>query len=134
AAVVYLRNKHWAAKHGAKLVLMEGRGGAPELIPEWIASVERIIAHEFPHASVKLVSAATRHDTDDTAENATILGLIVVRLDFELLDGVNDRWNNISTCVQLGVNHAVQHIQVRTVGLPLNGGLRHTRRRHPQHS
>ncbi len=99
---------------------MEGGRGTAELVPKRITSVKCIIAYELPCASVKDVAAAPSHNADHSTENSTILGLVIVRLDLELLNGVNDGWNDVGAGVQFGVNHTIQHIKVRTVGLTLN--------------
>ena len=75
-----------AAKGGAELVALEGRGGA--LIEE-IGGVEIVVTDKFECGAVELVAARAGGDNDLASRALAELGAVRVALDVEFADGVN---------------------------------------------
>src|SRR5260370_41239748 len=56
-----------------------------------IAGIEGIITNEFPRRSVKLIGAGLGNHAHHTAHGPTELGLVVVALHFEFVNGIDAR-------------------------------------------
>lgn len=79
----------WSARHSAELVAPERR-----FLPawgEWVARVERLVAHETEETAGDLVPARSCGQVDDTAVEPPELRGWAVRLDSKFLDAVDVR-------------------------------------------
>src|SRR3984893_624564 len=68
---------------------------------------------------MKGIRARFGDQVDDSAQSSAVLGLIVMRLNFELLDGIDDRWDIIRTAHSGSVDDAIDVPQILAVPLTL---------------
>src|SRR5262249_55154037 len=78
---------------------------------EAVPGVENVVPQNLPAAPMPGVASRLGNHVDDTAENSSVFGLVVVTLDFELLDGIYDRQYAIHRAAQVGVDDAIKEIQ-----------------------
>ena len=113
---VVLRKHHGPSEGGAELVLPERALAGHKSAP----SVQDVVTQEFPGGAVELVRAGLRDDVDDPSQRAADLGLVVVRLDLELLDSVDDGRHRIGAGEGALVVDPVEHEEVAAVVLAVD--------------
>src|SRR5882724_2290808 len=82
---------------------------------------------------MKVVGPTTSDYAYYAAEHTSVFSLVIMRLHLELLYRVYDGRNHVRAARHLGVNRAVQQVQVGAIELALYGGLRDLGRRHTEH-
>src|SRR5579859_4302307 len=64
---------------------------------------------------MKVIRARLSDDVHDCPENVPILGVVIVRLDLEFLDGVGDRWNRPGAAAVVGIDDAIHIPGIRSI-------------------
>src|SRR6266567_1000869 len=89
--VVDLGKHYRSAEGAAKLILAEGGGLRQGRLADRTAGQKHVVADELPGGSREPVSARTASNLDGRAGDATVLRLVAVRLNAELLNRVQNR-------------------------------------------
>src|SRR5262249_10139312 len=116
AAVIQLGYDDRPSRRRAEHILSEGSLA----LKERIARVQGIIAQVLPNTSVQRVGAGLALNIDDSAQRPAKLGFVVVRLDFELLNAIDDRGNGIGAQEWSLVIDAVQHEEITAIALTIH--------------
>src|ERR1700723_713983 len=80
-------NPNRAARRYPKLILAQRVNGGKKIV----ARIESGVPQEFPCRTMKGIASALGDHIDDSSRYLTELRQVIVRLHFELLDGVYDR-------------------------------------------
>ena len=91
-----------------------------------VAGVEEIVADVLEGRAVDLVPAGGGDHVYNAAGGAAELRLGIVADDHELLDQIDIGNDNVCRSSDIGVNDAVEEIQLRPVLLPVEGRIRET--------
>src|ERR1700730_11577219 len=112
-AVIEMRNQQGSAQSCTELVAPVG-----STLPfKEIASIQFVVAEKLENAAMKLIRARLDGGIEDRAISPSELGAIATGLDFEFLDGIHRRLDDIAGAVlQIGdirvVVNTVQQIVV----------------------
>src|SRR5262249_48372383 len=108
-----------AAGYGPKLVLTECRGACSVDIEQGVARVEEIVADVLEGRAVNVIASGLRDHVHDAARRAAELGFGVMTDDLELRHQINVRDHDICRPADVGVNDAVEEVELRTVLLAM---------------
>src|SRR5207237_503995 len=120
------RGRGWAGSGSATACIAE--------VVKRVSRVERIISHELPRRPVKLIAARFRIQINYAAKDTAIFGLLVMRLDLELVDGINDRQHAIDGSTEVRIDDAVVIIEDGSILLTVQRGLEEVRPRNSGNS
>jgi len=120
-AVIKMRNQNRSAQSCTELVALVG----PTLQFKEIASIQFVVAEKFENAAVKLIRARLDGGIEDGAIPPAELGAIATGLDFEFLDGIHRRLDDIAGAVlQVGDIRVVVNTVYQIVILIRSGTVR----------
>ena len=121
-AVVELGDPYRPTYIPAILVLPEGGGRCGRISAEVrkrIARVEGVVPQVFPKRSVKRICARLGYKIDNSAQYAAEFGLIVMGLDFELLNVIDDRGYIVRAGESGRVDDPVEIVEILAIPLTL---------------
>ena len=106
-AIVEFWDVYGPADSRPEHVLAERRWTLTRGVLERIPSIKHIVSQEFPTGSVQVIAAGFRNDIDHSAQHSAIFRLVVVRLDFEFLNGVDDWQDGIAAAEEKLVHDTI---------------------------
>ena len=92
-----------------------------------VARIESVVADVFEGRAVERTSSGCRYHVHHTACRAAKLRFGVVSNDFELLDQIDVRDDNICRPAHVCVDYAVKKVELRAVLLSMERSIRETR-------
>src|SRR5271168_5031958 len=112
---VFDARQHRAADDSAELILFVWSHNAIEDV----FRVEGAVAKKLPDIAMKCIRASLGDDVDDSAHRATVGRAVVVRLNFELLDRIDD-WRDSIVPDEGIVGEAIKQKHVASIRLPID--------------
>src|SRR5260370_13002976 len=103
----------------AKLILLE----RSHLRKKRVSRVETRVTEELPQGGVILGRSRFGDHVHDAAQGAAIRCLVVVGLDFELLDSIKNRGNGIGTSKRALIAQPVEQVKIAAVRLAVDRGI-----------
>src|SRR5579862_6503849 len=100
---VVVRQDHRTTDRTTELVLLQRCLDGIEII----GRIECIVAKEFPNGTVKLVGSGLGDHIYDSTEDLPELGLVIVRLDLELLNVIESGRHSVGIANGAVIIHAI---------------------------